>query len=535
MKSTIFNLFFMLDIDGAKWRQRLVMFTLLGIWFGIGSQLLQGTGWTEKLGASFQYVLTFTFKSENPIPDLLSLLRRAFFSPTFLRIFALLLAPFLFAYRRAYNYLSDIYELKDQSIAAKFIRQAAFASKYEEIKIENGEVSKDSENSPIRYIGGPGYVKVDLCSAALFEKPNGRPHVIGPVFTPKEKLSLLKKLFVRLEKILGLKKPDGEFIEGFERLRGTKNLRDEVLDSVEVSARTREGIKVTAKDVRMVYSIWRGYPTEEELKTIYPYSKQAIPPYFYSKSMKVSELELPFLGSHTANYSPTNPMLGIIKGALGSFITKHSLSEFLSAVGEPEKTELKDRAEKYQEEQDLISRTQENSFELPQDQFTVPDFVPRHEINPLLSEFTEEFSENNRKKGVVLQWLGTGTWATPDPAIFAKNMEAWQLSKENKKNGTEKKLQKTENKEKNAEMMRLVQHVLLNTARIIHAPDSYRDTFIYETLLSYMELIKEAKNIAPAYESEYSDLNTEIFTEASQKIYKSIEDAHWIGARPPLG
>ena len=79
-------------------------------------------------------------------------------------------------------------------------------------------------------------VEIELDSAALFEKPDGRPHVIGP--TVKGNVTL----------------------EGFERFRRVIDLRDQYTDPqkpVDVRSRSLDGIPVETKDVQFVYSIWR--------------------------------------------------------------------------------------------------------------------------------------------------------------------------------------------------------------------------------------------------------------------------------------
>ena len=60
-------------------------------------------------------------------------------------------------------YLADIFEIKDLSIAEKFISQAAFANTtVSAIHIENGQARSEDHTSPTFRIGGPGSVEINL-------------------------------------------------------------------------------------------------------------------------------------------------------------------------------------------------------------------------------------------------------------------------------------------------------------------------------------------------------------------------------------
>ncbi len=529
LRGSLSTYFFILDTKGAGVRKKTIQLTLFIAWSMLSLILLYKTGFVSLLGKSFQYLLVSPPPPDNPIIELVNLLVKEI-GPMTAFFFTIILAPFLLAYHAAVQYLSDIYELEDQDIAAKFIWQAAFASEYDSISIVEGKIADKDQNSPIIRIGGPGIINVDLCSAALFEKPNGRPHVIGPVYKPPfKKLKSTEKLFSDLKKKMPkTEKPsiDEKVIEGFERFRFAKNLHDEALVPIEVASRTRDGIPVIAKDVRLVYSIWRGNPSDEELKAIYPYRKEAIPSFFYDASCTVSSIH-----KGRCTISPIDPMQGIVSAALGSFISQHSLSEFLTSAGEPEKEYLKKRAQEYQDEKDQLDRIPQKTLDFSDNKFSIPDFSPRSEANPLFTEFADEFSINNRKKGVVLYWLGTGTWVVPVETVINKNKEAQKLTKENVKNGSPKSLNKTEDKAKRDELLRLIRQVPLQAAKFSYASSSLRETLIRETLENYIELIKNAWLIADTYEDDYKDIDSIILADASKKIYKTMH-AHWVGDKP---
>ena len=517
--SSFVTYFFILDTKGAVLRKKIIQFSLFSIWAIFSLILLYGTGFATLLGKSFQYLLTFPPPAENPFIELTNLIIVKI-GPMSTYFFIIVLAPLLLAYRAAIKYLADIYELNDEEIAAKFIWQAAFASQYDSISIVEGEIAEKDKNSPIVRIGGPGVINVDLCSAVLFEKPNGRPHVIGPVYKPPpKKLKGSEKLLSDFKKKMPKPKnpsSGANALEGFERFRYAKNLHDEALLPIEIKSRTRDGIPVVAKDVRLVYSIWRGEPSEEEKKAIYSYRKEAIPSFFYDASCTVSDI---IKGGCTI--SPVDPMQGIVSAALSSFISQHSLSEFLTSVGEPEKKSLKKRAQKYQNEKDQLDKTSSPPVDFSDEKFSVPDFSPRHEANPLFTEFAEEFSIKNRKKGVTLQWLGTGIWIVPEDILDKNQKEHYELDKKNHKDGSEKNFEKTEVKERNNELLRLVRKTPLGSAMIISAPNSYRENIIREMLSDYIGLIKNAINFLDSH-TKKSATHQKKFWTAIRKISRLL-------------
>lgn len=515
------NLLFMLDTDGAIFRKTSLLYLLFVAWGFLTIIMLYGTNVSENLGGLIQQVFQGTGNLDiNLITTLFITFTDAILSPFTLIFVPIILFPFVVAYQAAVAYLVDIYELEDPNIAAKFIWQAAFASKYDSISIVEGKLNEeDEEKSPIIRIGGPGIVNVDFCSAVLFEKPDGRPHVIGPTYKPPLNKNAIQKLIDKLKKklIKKQKPPKGNHVlSAFERYRFAKNLRDEALLPIEVKARTREGIPVTAKDVRLFYSIWRGNPSEEEKKAIYPYRKEAIPHFFYNTSCTVSDLS-----ERRCTLSPVDPMQGIVSGALNSFVAECSLSDFLTAVGEPEKDQLIERAKAYHQEQNGLEIGDSPGLDLEDKKFQTPEFKERRETNPLLTQFAEEFSANNRQKGVVLDWLGTGTWHVPPEVVEEKNEEAQTLTKENKKMGSEKELKKIRNKAKHDEILRLVRLISLEAAKIMYAPNTVHEDFIRQTLASYAELIKNAAFIVNRQAGE----NTH--AEVVSSIYDTFP-AHWL-------
>jgi hypothetical protein len=201
------------------------------------------------------------------------------------------LALFLAA-RLSAVFLDDVFELQDLSVAQRFIQAAAFSGWYDRLTIRGGGVAEEDASSAIYRIGGPGKVDVHLENAALFEKTNGRPHIVGPTY----------RRF--------------EILDGFERLRSVIDLRDQYID-LTVEGRTQDGIPVIAKDVRLVSSIYRGPQNAlhpDHFQQPYPYKDEAVLNLVYKNDRS------PLIKAITNS----------IRSELRSFISTHPLSEFLT-------------------------------------------------------------------------------------------------------------------------------------------------------------------------------------------------------------
>jgi hypothetical protein len=250
-------------------------------------------------------------------------------------------------------YLDDIYELDDVGVTRQYINWAAFGGEYNHITIRDGSIAPEYRKSPIARIGGPGRVNVHLENAALFELSNGAPDVVGPT-------------------VRGM-----HILHGFERLRRVIDLRDQVIE-LTVEGRTQDGIRVTAKDVKLVYSILRkpsDNPPLPGFQQPYAYNKMAIQDMVYN------------LGRGQSGEAMRN----LIRSSLRQFIAERTLNEFL---------------------------TNANNSEL----------APREQLSNLFMDFAKDFSRRAAGRGVQLTWIGVGTWVTPSEIIPARNLEAWKLS-----------------------------------------------------------------------------------------------------------
>ncbi|MBE9474776.1 MAG: hypothetical protein IMY85_07775 [Chloroflexi bacterium] len=369
--------------------------------------------------------------NSDPIPNRLDYLFRALFAADVFKHVLVGVFVFWFAYRAAAIYLDDIFELKNVRIAERFIRQSAFASQYDEIEIKDGDVAPKDQKSPIFLIGGPGKVRVYLENAALFERIGGTPHVIEPTTSKRgegttQDQPRSKSLLIRSRGLIGSllrfdqsesdSKNDGaKVLASFERLRKVIDLRDQVLE-ISVEGRTRDGIPIRAKNMRVIFSVLRD-GQDSTLTKPYPFNPEAIESLVYELSRE----------------SWTDAMAAQIKRELGAFIARHTLSEFLAAIGRPEMEQATKIAAEVQVEADRLSGIDE-SFEI--DVPDPPPFVPRPGISDLFYDYSD-FVARARKKGVALRWIGLGTWAFPTDIIPERHLQAWRISYENLARGSE--------------------------------------------------------------------------------------------------
>ena len=388
--------------------------------------LLGGLAW-----AILAYILHPYVPNSDPMLSFLLYPFRALFAADVFK--HVLVGGFVFwlAFRAAAIYLDDIFELKNVRIAERFIRQSAFASQYDVLEIKDGEVSLKNQNSPIFMIGGPGKVRVYLENAALFEQVGGLPNVIGPTTTRSSKGSKsdqpagnslrarsqgLLAAFIRFDRNEDGSKNDGARVLGsFERIRRVIDLRDQVQE-ISVNARTRDGIPVQVKNMRVIYSVRRD-GQEPTLERPYPFNQAAVESLVYDLSRE----------------SWTDAMAAQIKREIGAFIFRHTLSEFLAAIGRPELEQAIKNIAEVQSEADRLAGMEED-FEI--DVPDPPPFVPRPGISNLFYDYSN-FVARVRNKGVELRWIGIGTWDFPTDIIPERHLQAWRITYENLARGSE--------------------------------------------------------------------------------------------------
>lgn len=492
----LFNRALKLTLTGAR-RRKLILGSLF---LGIISILILRTHpwveWQDQLRNVFVYLLSKNspqLLSTDPLGSFVSFIWGAITAPSFLRILPVLLLPYYIAQQLAANYLADIFELDEVRTARRFILQAAIGIGYHRINIGQGDAADKDKRSQINQIGGPGYVMVELDSAALFEKPDGRPRVIGPTVNEPKKVAVL---------------------EGFERLRQVIDLRDHYTDPIKISDRSLDGIPVDAQDVRLVFSVWRGDNEQSKkpsLKRPHPFIENSIPALVYGQRCSVSSES----GTLTKCAPWTNTMGSIIRNNLRDFINKHKLAEFLTSIGEPEVAEL------YNLEQLLNMSGQPNPI-------PSPTFHPRTEVTSLFHKFAEDFTHQEIMRGVKLHWIGVGTWHTPDVIIPERHLEAWRISRENVARKSPKVLQELREEAELQEILHLVQEVPLNVFRYCKVNKMSEDKTLRAILLGYRGQLHDARD-------KIKNGSDSIIPPAIDSAIGHIESisAHWVQASTP--
>jgi hypothetical protein len=323
-------------------------------------------------------------------------------------------------------------------------------------------------------------------------------------------------------------------LEGFERLRKAMDLRDQKEVFV-VSGRSQDGIRVTAKDVQVVYSVYRDHE-EPTYERPYPFQDpQAIENLVYGLGGKEWHRELS----------------DQLHGALLDFFAMHPLNEFLAMVQEPE---LK-KSQAYEKE--LLIESQrlagaEGSVEPPPlHKIDGIDYVPRPQLTDL---FYTQAMETWPDAGMQIDWIGVGTWDFPAPVIRMRHQEAWRISHENLAKNNPAAYQRLRSQQKIGEVQRLIQSIAITTFRKVNSVpgitlDDAMRTFILayhtqmrEALGDYERAIRELdiqlkQKYDPVEIAEFRDKKSRLETEYAKVmevvLFLTRFTANWLRKSPP--
>jgi hypothetical protein len=437
--------------------------------------LTEENSWVARAQAVFQYFLDPDFADRypgNPLVNFFAYVIQVFTDPRIVQYIPIFLASFFIGLQCAALYLADIFELEHVSIARHFIWAVALSGSEDSFRVTQGKVSEDYYHSPAYVIGGPGKVVIDLDSVALFEKADGTPHVIGP--TAKE--------------------PRGRAaLEGFERFRQAIDIRDHYVDlrdqdakSQSVKSRSLDGIQITATDVRLMFSVYRGgvKPSAEQP---YPFSKEGVEQIVYKATSQVTPERA---NPSTYKFAWINKMIGLIRGELGTFMSKHKLSTYLASIGTPELEKLKHREEAIVEQAQKLTQA-EQGFLGSSGQGDAPEFQSRYKITNLFTQFANEFTKKARSSGVELHWIGVGTWKTPVENIPEKHLEAWKLSNENLYRESDEVLRELEREAIMQKTVALIQDVPVAAYLKATSEDQEHKKAMRSLLLAYHQQLME--------------------------------------------
>jgi hypothetical protein len=385
--------------------------------------------WIAHIQDIFGYLLNpnyYPFFPGNPVENLVNYAVTAYTDPRVLQYLPIFLAPFFIALQTAANYLADVFELDDPSVARHFVSAVALTGSNQTIRIIHGDVLEEHKKQPIHLIGGPGRVLVDMDSAALFEKPDGTPRVIGP--TGKESGGKAR-------------------LDGFERFRQAIDLRSQSIElrdndgrSAAVQGRSLDGIPITATDVCFVFTVHRNGQTPSA-DNPYPFTKDAIERLVYRAASQVRP-DLP----NPSRFEPswTGSMVSLVRGRLVGFINDHRLTEYLASFGQPEVDRLNQGEVETVNAMEELANPADNDLPEARRLQQRPPFIPRDQIKfDLFNPFAEDFSRTQCDRGVELNWIGMGSWMVPTEIVPEtrivppQHIEAWRISRENLRKGND--------------------------------------------------------------------------------------------------
>lgn len=483
--------FFALTTEMAGLRWFIVIMFALGIY--IASVLLVTTP------ADMQDAFGRFMAGQTPPRDFLLFVVSIFINADILRIIIVIILPFWAARRIAGIYLADIFE-QEMSVGRDFIWRAAFATSLHYIHVRNGKIAEEDLDSPVVRIGGPGMVQVELDSAILTEKADGSYRIIGPTYYPTQ-ASFFERLRAGFRRIAPAQRYGATYtvLEDFERIRQCVDLRDQAQNSegkgLEFTARTRDGLLVTAKDVKFVYSIRRklNLKDPDDLNIVIPgdlpyhYAPSAIRKQVFDQTRTVFKDREPDRLPDVKKKPLPAPINGMVGIRMGGLIGDKGLGEFLAFIGEPELSRLKMRWEDvYRASESVTGIKQDQDGNIP----AAPKYIPRDHFTRLFDE-AAGFAGAAEARGIELRWIGVGTWDTPQPVISEKHREAWQISRENVRLSSPDHLNERYNQARQVELLRLVNEMPLESFYDFPAKEQSMGKLVNKLLLEYLTRLKQ--------------------------------------------
>ncbi|MFQ5922287.1 MAG: hypothetical protein ACE5M4_05540 [Anaerolineales bacterium] len=218
----------------------------------------------------------------------------SFLSPQVLIFVLPVLLAILLSFHLGARYLADLFELESTSIAYRYLLGSVLGLRYPLLTIDAGDVTHLDRQNPLLRIGGPGYLKLHLGFAAVFETIEGQPRIYGPSAGHSR-----------------------YFIQGFERLRDVIDLRDQLREIDEIRTVTKDGIIVYARDVQIVFRAFSSYRRNDD--GTYQADPRSVLNLAYGGI--ADEAGLP-------RWTETLPTIAVRE--LESYVAAHTLEEFLA-------------------------------------------------------------------------------------------------------------------------------------------------------------------------------------------------------------
>lgn len=380
---------FALTDDSVEYRNQMRTYARLAVW-GILSGLT---------------VIAFFFFAKNTLE------RLAVLGLSIIKYLPLLAVVYALARKKAASYLADIFELEDETIADNFIEEVAFGEGSEKITINEGRISENDEHSPIILIGGPGYIQVNLDSVALLERVDGTPEIIHPRGKPWA--------LGRFERIREI----GKYDEPGKREYAIINLRDQFVPGLSVKSRTKDGIPIEARDIKVLFSILRKPKNEAQPNDPYHFEEHAVYTLVYNQTI----ITPPPSKAAGVSFPWDTTVIPLITSELENLITSRNLSEILASISSKEIDALVDN--EVSNKQMRIEMTGEQTVASGTSSLRTPNFESRSKITAQF--FSEEFKKKAAEVGVSIHWIDIGTWQLPSEMILEELKAAWQMMRNN--------------------------------------------------------------------------------------------------------
>jgi hypothetical protein len=340
---------------GGWIRLGLLVFGISGFWF----LLVVATGFPGALPPSWQETLP-------PLVFTLVNILAPFFHPQVLVLFLPIIIGILMGIFLTSMYISDLFELESFWIAMRYLVASLFGLAYPALQIDSGdlgELESINAQNPLMRIGGPGHLRVHLGYAAVFEGAQGRPRVYGTRAASHEMREM--------------------FLDGFERLRGVVDLRDQIGKAEQVQTVTRDGIEVSARDVQMLFRVYGG-GQERSLQNPYPFTEAGVRRLIYGQPVH-----------EDGQRKWVDELPDLIRSEIRKFVARHSIEEFLAL--QPYRML----------DQDASSAEAAAEFD-PGAAFQ----IPRRQLTERFH--TPELRRKLQQMGLELAWVGVGTWEVRD-------------------------------------------------------------------------------------------------------------------------
>lgn len=319
--------------------------------------------------AGFLLLLAVAVVLEFPSQSLLMVLRH-WFLPT------IILFAVLYGGARRLNDLFNLEETPESIFRTmEYLWGAIFGLAYDQIEIKDGALTPKSRKSRVSVIGGPGFLKIHLGNAALFELVNNA----SIIYSAKR----------------------DQFLHGFERLREEViDLRDQIRDLGDLPLYTRDGIPVTAVQAQVAFRVYSHQPRTE--RNPYPYEPHSVRRLIYGQLAGPGYTTRPW----------TDMVADLARAEIARYIGQR---RFKDLIAQKQKGMLPPPPSSAG---DTTGATQSSP---PTSRAVAAN--PRRELT--LSFYTESFARRCRQLGVELIWIGVGTLKTP-PEVSQELIESWQ-------------------------------------------------------------------------------------------------------------